>query len=307
MKQVWAFWLVAIFSHSAYGLSYDLPPNGDRLVGRNDIYVVPQGKQSLENIAAQFSVGLTNLMQANPNVDPFLPQAGRELIIPHKLILPNTVHRGIVINLAEMRLYYYPKGKPKVEVYPIGIGEVGKATPENWITKVWRKKVNPTWTPTAKMKAEYLVQGVTLPDVWPAGPDNPMGPFALYIGDMYAIHGTNANFGIGLRISHGCIRLRNKDIERLFNAVPTGTRVQIIDEPIKVAVLANGERYIEVHQPLSENQQEFESNKTSPIPISESVMRFIANAVTDSLVLKKALEKRSGIPVVVGKSKKKAI
>ncbi|RLV59056.1 LysM peptidoglycan-binding domain-containing protein [Parashewanella curva] len=307
MKQVLVFCWLLLFSQYSYGLSYDLPANGDSLVGRNEIYVVPQGKLSLEHIAAQFSVGLTNLMQANPNVDPFLPRAGRKLIIPQKLILPKTVRRGIVINLAEMRLYYYPKRKKTVEVYPIGIGEVGKETPENWITRVWRKKANPTWTPTTKMKAEYLAQGVTLPDVWPAGSDNPMGAYALYIGNMFAIHGTNANFGIGLRISHGCIRLRNKDIEHLFKTIPIGTRVQIINEPIKVAALVNGERYIEVHQPLSKNQRQFDSNSALPLTISKPIMRFIANAATDSEVLKQALEERSGLAVVVGKGKKKAI
>jgi L,D-transpeptidase YbiS len=103
----------------------------------------------------------------------------------------------------------------------------------NWTTKVERKKAGPTWTPTAKMHAEYIAAGEPLPAVVPAGPDNPMGLYALYIGRLYAIHGTNANFGIGLRVSHGCVRLRNDDIKFLFENVPVGTRVQFIDEPVK--------------------------------------------------------------------------
>ena len=136
------------------------------------------------------------------------------------LILPDTVHEGIVINSAEMRLYYYPKGTNTVIVLPIGIGQLGKDTPINWTTKVERKKAGPTWTPTAKMHAEYRAAGEPLPAVVPAGPDNPMGLYALYIGRLYAIHGTNANFGIGLRVSHGCVRLRNEDIKFLFEKVP---------------------------------------------------------------------------------------
>ncbi len=132
-----------------------------------------------------------------------------------------------------MRLYYYPKGTNTVIVLPIGIGQLGKDTPINWTTKVERKKAGPTRTPTAKMHAEYAAAGNPLPAVVPAGPDNPMGLYALYIGRLYAIHGTNANFGIGLRVSHGCVRLRNDDIKFLFENVPVGTRVQFIDEPVK--------------------------------------------------------------------------
>ncbi len=166
-------------------------------------------------------------------MDTYLPKGGSVLNIPQQLILPDTVHEGIIINSAEMRLYYYPKGTNTVIVLPIGIGQLGKDTPINWTTKVERKKAGPTRTPTAKMHAEYAAAGNPLPAVVPAGPDNPMGLYALYIGRLYAIHGTNANFGIGLRVSHGCVRLRNDDIKFLFENVPVGTRVQFIDEPVK--------------------------------------------------------------------------
>ncbi len=165
--------------------------------------------------------------------------------------------RGIVINSAEMRLYYYPKGTNTVIVLPIGIGQLGKDTPINWTTKVERKKAGPTWTPTAKMHAEYRAAGKLAPAVVPAGPDNPMGLYALYIGRLYAIHGTNANFGIGLRVSHGCVRLRNEDIKFLFEKVPVGTRVQFIDEPVKATTEPDGSRYIEVHNPLSTTEAQF--------------------------------------------------
>ncbi|WP_394131820.1 L,D-transpeptidase family protein [Shewanella maritima] len=288
--------LCLVLSFSATSVEYRLPPKGSSVIGENQYFVVPEGKQTLEEIAAQFQLGLTNLMQANPGVDPFLPTPGSTLIIPHKLILPDTKRQGIVINLAEMRLYYYPKGTNTVQVLPIGIGQVGRDTPENWVTQVYRKRANPTWTPTKKTREIYAAKGEILPDVWPAGPDNPMGLFAIYIGNLYAIHGTNASFGIGLRVSQGCVRLRDDDIEHLFNSVPVGTRVEFINQPIKVAEESSGGRYMEVHEPLSRTQEEFESTAPVALSLEKNVTRFIAHEQTDSFVIKRLLEQRTGIP-----------
>ncbi|MCL1141135.1 L,D-transpeptidase family protein [Shewanella gaetbuli] len=286
----------AVISLNSYALEYRLPEKGSRLVGENQYYVVPEGKLTLEEIAAQFQLGLTNLLEANPGVDPFLPKAGSTLVIPHQLILPDTKQEGIVINVAEMRLYYYPKGKKTVEVLPIGIGQIGKDTPENWVTQVYRKRANPTWTPTTRIRKEYAANGVILPDVWPAGPDNPMGLFALYVGNLYAIHGTNATFGIGLRVSQGCVRLRDNDIEHLFNSVPVGTRVEFINQPVKFTEEPDGNRYLEVHEPLSRTQDEFESTEPVSLNLDKETMRFIAHPDTDSFVLKRLLEQRVGTP-----------
>ena len=139
-----------------FAVQYDLPGANSRLVGENMEYVVPvaENGQPLEAVAAKFQLGLTNMLEANPKADPLLLQAGEKLVIPHQLILPDAPREGIVLNVAEMRLYYYPKGKKVVEVLPIGIGQLGTDTPENWVTSVQRKKAGPTWTPTAKMHAE---------------------------------------------------------------------------------------------------------------------------------------------------------
>ncbi|ENY73161.1 L,D-transpeptidase family protein [Aeromonas diversa] len=287
---------LALIALCAQAVEYPLPPANSRLVGENLGYVMPNDGRPLEAVAAQFQLGLTNLIEANPGVDPFLPKAGTNLTIPHQLILPDAPRDGIVINVAEMRLYYYPKGKKVVDVLPIGIGQLGTDTPENWVTKVERKKAGPTWTPTAKMHAEYAARGESLPAVWPAGPDNPMGLYALYIGRMYALHGTNAKFGIGLRVSHGCVRLRNEDIEYLFEKVPVGTRVQFVNQPIKTTVEPGGLRYMEVHQPLSRSQAEFNSDVPASLPMTQAVTRFIAHKETDSKLVKQALEQRSGLP-----------
>ncbi|MFQ6370725.1 L,D-transpeptidase family protein [Shewanella sp. YIC-542] len=287
--------LLILTSH-AFALEYPLPPKGSRLVGHNEYYVVPDQKLTLESIADEFQLGLTNMLEANPGVDPFLPQPHSTLLIPHQLILPDAPMAGIVINVAEMRLYYYPKHGKTVEILPIGIGQLGKDTPENWVTKIQRKKANPTWTPTAAMHKEYAAKGETLPAVWPAGPDNPMGQFALYLGRLYAIHGTNANFGIGLRVSHGCVRLRNDDIENLFNAVPLGTRVQFVNQPIKTSLEPDGSRWLEVHNPLSRTEEEFNSTAPTVLQLTPNISRFIAHGDTQSHVLKRVLDDRSGVP-----------
>ncbi|MCF5841255.1 MULTISPECIES: L,D-transpeptidase family protein [Aeromonas] len=286
-----------------FAVEYALPAANSRLVGENLEYVVPaeENGQPLEAIAAKFQLGLTNMTEANPKADPLLVQTGEKLVIPQQLILPDAPREGIVLNVAEMRLYYYPKGKKVVEVLPIGIGQLGTDTPENWVTSVQRKKAGPTWTPTAKMHAEYAARGESLPAVWPAGPDNPMGLFALYIGKMYAIHGTNANFGIGLRVSHGCVRLRNDDIAYLFKQVPVGTRVQFVNQPIKASLEPNGVRYLEVHQPLSRSEEEFNSKLPAPLPMTPAVTRFIAHADSDSQLVKQALEQRNGMPMAINR------
>ena len=298
MLRTTALLLTLVFpSLSALATEYPLPAAQSRLIGENQYYTVPEGKHTLEDIAAKYQLGLSNLLEANPGVDPFLPKPGSQLIIPLQLILPNAPREGIVINVAEMRLYYYPKGKKTVEVMPIGIGQIGKDTPENWVTTVQRKRANPTWTPTPRIRKEYAAKGEILPAVWPAGPDNPMGLYALYIGNLYAIHGTNASFGIGLRVSQGCVRLRHEDIEHLFKTVPVGTRVQFVNQPIKATEEPDGKRYLAVHQPLSRTVAEFESNEPVAISLPKEIAKFIAKADTDSSVIKKLLDERTGVPM----------
>ena len=291
---------LAAVIHSAQAVTYPLPPEGSRLVGAPLIVTVPEGNtQPLEYFAAQYGQGFSNMLEANPGVDPFLPKAGTALTIPQQLILPDTVREGIVINVAEMRLYYYPPGSNTVEVLPIGIGQAGRETPRNWVTKVERKQEAPAWTPTANTRREYAKEGKTLPAFVPPGEDNPMGLYAIYIGKLYAIHGTNANFGIGLRVSQGCIRLRKDDIKYLFDNVPEGTRVQLIDRPVKSTVEPDGLRWLEVHEPLSRNRAEFESDKKVPLPMTPALNTATQGADVNASVASAALMRRSGMPVMV--------
>ncbi|EPN9191252.1 L,D-transpeptidase [Enterobacter roggenkampii] len=285
-----------LISQSVQAVSYPLPPAGSRLVGSSQVITVPEHNTlPLEAFAAQYGQGLSNMLEANPGVDPFLPKSGTRLVIPQQLILPDTVREGIVVNVAEMRLYYYPPGSNTVEVLPIGIGQAGRETPRNWVTAVERKQVGPTWSPTPNTRRAYAAEGKTLPAFVPAGPDNSMGLYAIYIGRLYAIHGTNSNFGIGLRVSQGCIRLRNNDIKYLFDNVPVGTRVQLIDRPVKVTTEPDGSRWVEVHEPLSRNRAEFESTRKVPLPISAAQQTQLINEGAGA-----ELERRSGMPVKLG-------
>lgn len=292
--------VLAAVTQSAQAVSYPLPPEGSRLVGTALTVTVAQGNtQPLEYFAAQYGQGFSNMLEANPGVDPFLPKAGTQLTIPQQVILPDTVRQGIVINVAEMRLYYYPEEGNTVEILPIGIGQAGRETPRNWVTKVERKQEAPAWTPTANTRREYAKEGKTLPAFVPPGEDNPMGLYAIYIGKLYAIHGTNANFGIGLRVSQGCIRLRKDDIKYLFDNVPVGTRVQLIDQPVKATIEPDGRYWLEVHEPLSRNRAEYESDRKVPLPMTPALRTMTQGTGADAALVSAALSRRSGMPVPI--------
>jgi len=286
---------------SARANTWPLPPSGSRLVGENRYHVVEDNGGSLEAIAKKYNVGFLALLQANPGVDPYVPRAGSVLTIPLQTLLPDAPRQGMVINLAELRLYYYPPGKNSVTIYPIGIGQLGGTTltPE-MVTTVSDKRANPTWTPTANIRARYKAMGISLPAVVPAGPENPMGHHAIRLsayGGVYLLHGTNADFGIGMRVSSGCIRLRDGDIETLFKQVTPGTKVNIINTPIKASVEPGGVHLVEVHQPLSKHIDD--DPKVLPISLNNTMTTFKDSPQTDAQVMEHAMEVRSGMPVNV--------
>lgn len=302
MKRAFTFTLITVSLLGAaevYAVDYPLPPPGSRLIGQQEIYTVPNDGKNLESIAEKFNTGVLLMLEANNTVDPFLPKPGSELVIPSQMLLPDTPREGIVINLAELRLYYYPPGQNRVEVYPLGIGQMGRDTPI-MVTRIIQKIPNPTWTPTAGIRARSLAQGIKLPAVVPAGPNNPLGRYALRLeqgGGEYLIHGTNARNSIGLRVSSGCMRMRAADIKSLFSQVELGTRVQIINEPVKYSQEPDGRRYVEVHQPLSQN--DWDNPQTMPIAINATFGRFIDDAGTDTMAVDNAITRRAGVPVVV--------
>ncbi|QXC37433.1 L,D-transpeptidase family protein [Aeromonas jandaei] len=277
--------------------SYPLPPTGSRLIGELEDYFIQQDEY-LELVGKHTQIGFLALLEANPGVDPYLPKPGTRLTLPTQMLLPDVPREGIVINLPELRLYYFPKGKQEVIVLPIGIGDIGRETPE-MTTTIIEKNPDPSWVPGPMVRKSWLEQqGITLPAVVPPGPDNPLGKFAMRLGygkRDYLIHGTNKDFGVGLRVSAGCIRLRPDDIEALFKMVPIGTPVRVINQPVKVAIEPDGRRWLEVHSPLSRTEEEMEQG--APLVLTPEVEQFIAapeveqSAVAETLALKNGLPK----------------
>ena len=285
--------------NSARAVDYPLPPAGSRLIGQNQTYTIQEGDNKLQAIARRFNTAAQLILETNNTIAPVNPAPGTVITIPSQMLLPDTPREGIVVNLAELRLYYFPPGENIVQVFPLGIGQLGLETPVT-TTRVSQKIPNPTWTPTAGIRARSLAQGIKLPPVVPAGPNNPLGRFALRLGvgnGEYLIHGTSAPDSVGLRVSSGCMRMNAPDIKALFGQVRVGTRVQIINEPVKFAVEPGGKRYIAVHRPLA--QVEGEPPQTVPITHSADFATFVSESGSDKALIDKALSRRAGIPIAV--------
>ncbi|MHA1080068.1 L,D-transpeptidase LdtE [Enterobacter ludwigii] len=285
--------------NSARAMDYPLPPAGSRLIGQNQTYTIQEGDNKLQTLARRFNTAAQLILEANNTIAPVNPAPGTVITIPSQMLLPDTPREGIVVNLAELRLYYFPPGENIVQVFPLGIGQLGLETPVT-TTRVSQKIPNPTWTPTPGIRARSLEQGIKLPPVVPAGPNNPLGRFALRLGvghGEYLIHGTSAPDSVGLRVSSGCMRMNAPDIKALFEQVRVGTRVQIINEPVKFSVEPDGKRYIEVHRPLA--QVEGENPQMTPISHSADFATFVSQSGSDKALIDKALSRRAGIPVAV--------
>lgn len=233
---------------TAMGKTFPLPPQGD-IVGQVQTTVVKPG-QTLPQIARDFDMGYTELTEANPSIDPDKLAPGTVLVVPSQYILPNTPREGLVVNLAEMRLFFYPKGGREVVTFPMGVGREGENTPIG-VLKVIQHIRNPVWYVPESIRQMRAAQGVTLPKMVPPGPENPLGKFAMRLSEpTYLIHGTNDPLGgIGRRSSSGCLRLYPEDIEVLFNMVPNNGNVYIVNEPYKVGWNQN-ELYLESHVAL---------------------------------------------------------
>ncbi|MGF1526780.1 MAG: L,D-transpeptidase family protein [Candidatus Competibacterales bacterium] len=234
--------------------SYPLPPLGVDVVGQVQV-VTARAHETLLDIARRHNLGHDEIIQANPGVDRWLPGAGAKVVLPTRYVLPTTERKGIVLNLPEMRLYYYPEPlpgqTPVVVTHPVSIGRADWRTPLGQ-TRITAKQKNPPWYPPASIKAEHAAAGDPLPDRVPPGPDNPLGDHALRLGlPSYLIHGTNRPFGIGMRVTHGCIRMYPEDIAALFDRIPVGTPVTIVNQPVKVGSYL-GQPFVEIHTPLDE-------------------------------------------------------
>lgn len=243
--------LVLLAVGLAHAEVYELPPKGDDIIGQ-PIHIKAEYEDTFVALARRYNVGFNELRLANPDVDPWLPGKGTEIVIPKQYILPDAPREGIVVNLAEMRLYYFPtqsdKYYGKVFTYPMGVGRKGWTTPLGTTTIV-RKNAHPAWYPPESIRKEHAASGDPLPQVVPPGPDNPLGQYALYLGwPAYLIHGTSKPAGIGLRVSHGCLRMFPEDIAAMFSMAEVGTKVTVIDQPYKFG-WHNGKLYMAAHPP----------------------------------------------------------
>lgn len=262
---------------------------------------------NLIELAVQYDVGYVELVAANPGVDPWLPGEGREIRLPLYHLLPDAPNEGIVINIADMRLYYFPSKDAPVQTYPLGVGRDGFSIPLGR-TKVTLKREHPTWVPPPSVRAEKP----ELPEVVPAGPDNPLGDYALNLGlPLYRIHGTNRPYGVGRRVSHGCIRLYPADIETLFKKVAVGTPVTIVEQPTKVGWV-DGELYVEVHPSGQEVDELEENHRFTPGRLPEFEERILAAAGDqesrldwETIIL--AWEKRTGLPTRITGARQPAL
>jgi L,D-transpeptidase ErfK/SrfK len=215
--------------------TFAFDPKTTGVVGQLQV-TYARGEDTLPDIARRFNLGFDEVVNANPGVDPWLPGEGTRIVLPTQFVLPDAPTEGIVVNLAALRMFHFPPpakdGSRVVHTYPIGIGKVGWATPAG-TTKIVSKRRNPWWTPPASVRREHVADGDPLPARVPPGPDNPLGTRAMNLGwSSYLIHGTNKPAGVGLRASHGCIRMYPEDIDVLFERVPVGTRVTVVNQPL---------------------------------------------------------------------------
>jgi L,D-transpeptidase ErfK/SrfK len=237
---------------------FELSPDQD-IVGTVQLTTTSK-EDTLTDIARRFNIGYEEILRANPKVDPWLPGADKEIVVPTEYILPNAPHEGIVVNIAAMRLFYFPKtkkGEPQVVItHPIGIGKVGWKTPEG-VTKIVRRQKDPTWRVPVSVLKEHKENGEILDKVIGPGPDNPLGKFAFYLDwPSYLIHGTNKPAGVGLRSSHGCIRLYPEDIAQLFEMVPVGTQVRVVNQPF-VFGWKDGQLYMQTFDVLEDDPRDW--------------------------------------------------
>lgn len=242
--------LLAMNSFAVFAAEYAIPASGDDVIGEIQ-HTTAQYGDTTTSVASRFNIGLNAVVAANPGTTERV-LASRNLVIPTAYVLPPLPHRGIVINLPEMRLYYYPEGSDMVITYPIGIGKIGNTIPiRNAVIN--RKVLNPTWIPGPDVRAYNEEQGIDLPKVMPPGPDNPLGPYAIYLSiPSFLMHSTIFPESVGRRASFGCIRMHEEDIKELFPLVQTGTPVTIVNMPTKVGWHGN-KLIMEAHPPLEEH------------------------------------------------------
>ncbi len=317
---------VTSLGSAAHAAGFELPPEGSDVVGAI-MTVTTSFDDTLVDIARRHSIGYQDIVRANPDVNVWVPGEGTEVVIPTRYVLPQGPRQGIVLNLAEYRLYYYPEPKGDeaavVMTYPISIGRMDWETPLG-LTKVISKVVNPSWYPPQSVRNEHAAEGRPLERIVPAGPNNPLGERAMRLGlPGYLIHGTNRPAGVGMRVTHGCLRMFPEDIRYLFEYVAVNTPVRIINEPVKIGW--QGDTLVLEAHPILESAPEKTTDEPSPddVPEPEEVVINGKNPLTyvteqfigatseragqlDWSLVEDAISRSDGMPVEVGDGIKNA-
>jgi L,D-transpeptidase ErfK/SrfK len=321
-----AFVCLLVAAQAVRAEIYELPPEGYDVIGAVAT-VTARHEDTLVDIARRHGLGYEDVVRANPDVNIWLPGVGTEVVLPMQFVLPPGPREGIVLNLAEYRLYYYPKAKDGetayVMTYPISIGRMDWETPLGR-TAVISKVRNPSWYVPKSVLEEHAADGRPLPPVVPPGPDNPLGEYAMRLGlPGYLIHGTNRPAGVGMRVTHGCVRMFPEDIEYLFGKIDLQTPVRIINEPVKMGWVGD-ELVMEVHPVLESPPPQPEEGSVEPVsgdplaglpefkdPLSYVTEQFIATTAEragqlDWDLAEELLDRSDGIPVTVGEGIKNA-
>ena len=293
--------LVIIAASQSQADIFTLPPADVDVIGQVST-VTASSNETLLDIARRYDLGQNEILLANPTVDRWLPEENSVVVLPNRFILPNVARTGLVLNLPEMRLYYFPKPKPGenpiVITHPVSVGRMDWKTPLGK-TSIISKKKDPDWRPPQSLKDEAIAAGdEPLPDIVKAGPDNPLGRYAMRLGiPGYLIHSTNKPYGVGMRVTHGCLRMYPEDIERLYEGIPVGTPVQLVNQPIKLGWLA-GSLFVELHPPLDEDQDKYANYMQS---VLDAIAEFTDQEEINlsGRTLWQTIEHQDGIPVAV--------
>jgi len=289
----------------SFALVYYLPENGDSIIGNMRIVQASKGKTFFQ-LARHYEMGHLELKNSNPKLPRYSRlRSSKAVVIPSFFILPNVPKKGIVINLPELRLYYFPPQHNVVITEPVALGKLGWSTPLI-VTQIIEKIKDPPWVVPESIMMSYLERGFYLPPVVPPGPKNPLGKFALRLGSWSVlIHGTIQPHLIGKRVSSGCIRMYPEDIRHLFHSVTKGTSVRIIDQPYKVGWLGK-DLYLEAHMPFLEARgtAHEELEKVRQLVLTETYDR---SADIDWHAVVMVLAKHTGLPHVIGKVKRRGL
>lgn len=296
------FFALCFCCFQAQATYYKLQDKNDSVIGEIKI-TTSAHEDTLPDIARANGLGYQEIKLINPQIDTWLPGDGSKVILPVEFVLPQGPRRGIILNIPEMRLYYFPgSGKDKelgVFTYPLGVGREGWNTPYT-STSIISKTRNPSWYPPESIRNEHEKEGESLPKIVKPGPDNPLGEYAMKLGiPSYLIHGTNRPYGVGMRVSHGCIRLYPEDIKELFSKAKLGTPVTIVNQPYKIGA-KDGRIYLEAHPYLKEDADKFEGNLTSVVKMVVKITSERRYSIDWNLA-KQVIEERKGIPVVIGR------